>query len=191
MELIRPTKVWSQSEVLATPSPVPKQPGIYAWYFREVPPTVLVSNCVCYDCLTLLYLGIAPTAPPKDGTKASGQTLSDRIHNHYRGNASGSTLRLSLGCLLSQKLNIQLRRVGKTERMTFADGEASLTVWMRQNAFVTWVVDPQPWEHEVELIATYSPPHNLQHNRSNPFYMTLSSVRSTAKATARQMPVRE
>jgi hypothetical protein len=34
------------------------------------------------------------------------------IRYHYTGNASGSTLRLTLGCLLAERLGIQLRRVG-------------------------------------------------------------------------------
>jgi hypothetical protein len=52
---------------------------------------------------------------------------SSRNRYHYRGNAEGSTLRLTLGCLLSSSLGLRLRRVGSGKRLTFADGEARLS----------------------------------------------------------------
>ena len=48
--------------------------------------------------------------------------MRERIPYHYQGNAEGSTLRLTLGCLLSEELDIELRRVGSGKRMTFAEG---------------------------------------------------------------------
>ena len=48
--------------------------------------------------------------------------MRERIRYHYQGNAEGSTLRLTLGCLLSEELDIELRRVGSGKRMTFAEG---------------------------------------------------------------------
>jgi hypothetical protein len=36
--LLRPTHLFTRQEVLSKPSPVPPRPGVYAWYFREVPP---------------------------------------------------------------------------------------------------------------------------------------------------------
>ena len=50
----------------------------------------------------------------------------------YRGNAYGSTLRLTLGCLLADQLGIELRRVGSGTRLTFGDGEQALSEWMRR-----------------------------------------------------------
>ena len=38
--LLAPQRVWSRTEVLASPSPVPKSPGVYAWYFKYIPPLV-------------------------------------------------------------------------------------------------------------------------------------------------------
>lgn len=32
-QLTNPTRLFSQAAVLARPSPVPKIPGVYAWYF--------------------------------------------------------------------------------------------------------------------------------------------------------------
>jgi hypothetical protein len=44
----------------------------------------------------MLYVGISPKRPPVDALKRSKQILSRRVRYHYRGNAEGSTLRLTL-----------------------------------------------------------------------------------------------
>ena len=106
-----------------------------------------------------------------------------------RGNAAVSTLRLTLGCLLSETLEIQLRRVGSGKRFTFADGEAKLSDWMGQNAFVTWAVTDEPWVAEADLIRELSLPLNLDQNESHPFHAQLSAVRREAKARARMLPI--
>ena len=53
---------------------------------------------------------------------------------YYGGNAEGSTLRRTLGCLLAEQLGIELRRVGSGRRFTFLRGEQALSGWMAQNA---------------------------------------------------------
>src|SRR3954451_14241714 len=88
------------SRSLALPSPVPKSPGVYAWYFRDVPSAVPTSGCITRDGLTLLYVGISP------GKRPSTQTLFHRLRYHYQGNAEGSTLRLTLGLLLGLRLRV-------------------------------------------------------------------------------------
>jgi len=171
-------------EVACLQCPVPSAPGLYGWYFREVPAGVPVSGCIRHNDLTLLYIGIAPTAPARIG-RTSQRTLRNRIRDHYYGNASGSTLRLTLGCLLRQRLGIELRRTASGKRMTFGDGERALSEWMGQNAFVAWVAHPSPWEAESMLISELNPPLNLAHNRSHPFYPQLSALRREAKKRAR------
>ncbi|RNL98558.1 hypothetical protein EFE23_13740 [Micromonospora solifontis] len=87
----------------------------------------------------LLYVGISPKAPPSNGRPPSRQTIRSRIRYHYRGNAAGSTLRLTLGSLLAKDLGIDLRRVGSGKRLTFGrEGEKQLTEWMAEHAQVTW-----------------------------------------------------
>ncbi|MFD6277776.1 GIY-YIG nuclease family protein [Streptomyces sp. NPDC060209] len=76
----------------------------------------------------LLYVGIAPRYM---ANRTSTQNLRKRVRYHFRGNAAGSTLRLTLGCLLG----LELRRVGGGKRMTFGkEGEAALSQWMAENA---------------------------------------------------------
>jgi hypothetical protein len=91
--LTSPQRVFWRSEVLTTPCPVPKERGAYAWFFKEVPDGVPSDGCHQQNGLTLLYTGISPHEAFKPTTK---QNLRRRIHGHYRGNASGSTLRKTL-----------------------------------------------------------------------------------------------
>ena len=189
IELLAPTRLWSRDEVLARPCPVPREPGVYAWYFRQIPPSVPTDGCIRCGPYTLLYLGIAPKAPPTNGAASSRQRLSHRVRYHYRGNAEGSTLRLTLGCLLAADLGLEFRRVGTGKRLTFAAGEAALSAWMGANAFVSWLADPTPWKLEARLIRDLCLPPNLDQNDGHPFQTTLTEVRRRARARARELPV--
>ena len=181
--LLHPKRLWSRDEVLHNPSPVPKKPGIYAWFFKEIPPGVPTTGCITCQGLTLLYIGIAPQKPTKSGKK-SDKKIFDRLRFHYRGDPEGSTLRLSLGCLLSEKLKIRLQRREGGKSLTFRDGEQILSHWMEENAFVTWVVRDEPWLLEEELIQKVSLPLNLQGNDRHPFYIRLKTIRKACKDAA-------
>jgi hypothetical protein len=187
--LVQPERVWSRAEVLGRPSPVPAVAGIYAWYFKQLPAPLDTTNCVSWSHLTLLYVGISPKAPPASGVGASRQNLRRRLRQHYALNAYGSTLRLSLGCLLAELLGIELRRVGSGTRLTFADGEASLSQWMADNAFVCWVAHARPWELEDALVKTLDLPLNLQGNDRHSFHQQLTSARAAARDHATALPI--
>ena len=79
---------------------MPASPGVYAWYFDKIPDGLPVDGCKTVGDFTLLYVGISPKKPSQAG-KVSKQSLRTRIRYHYRGNAAGSTLRLTLGSLLA------------------------------------------------------------------------------------------
>jgi len=183
-----PHRLYARDESLVRDSPLPSESGVYAWYFKEIPPQVPLDNCVEHDGLHLLYIGISPSKPPRQG-KPSSQNLRKRVKQHYSRNAEGSTLRLTLGCLLSEKLGLELRRVGSGKRITFHEGEDKLSEWMRDNAFVTWIVHPEPWKLEEYAIKNLSLPLNLRDNEKHPFHRTLTSVRRQAKRIARAKPI--
>lgn len=187
--LLCPARLYSSAEVLSHPCPVPKEPGVYAWFFKQIPPGVRVDGCIVNGDLTLLYIGISPKAAPKNGAPANRQTLRSRLRYHTNGNAEGSTLWLSLGCLLGKRLGIQLRRVGSGKRMTFSEGEKRLDAWLDKNAFVAWRVQRQPWLLEEELIASLSLPLNLDGNDRHPFASVLAAIRREAKAAAKLLSV--
>lgn len=169
---------------------MPAVPGVYSWWFTSLPPRVEATSCVTALGATLLYVGISPKAPPKNGRPPSRQTMQSRVRYHYRGNAEGSTLRLTLGCLLAPELGFALRRVGSGKRFTFTiEGEAVLSDWMAENAHVAWQATPEPWVLEAEAIHGVALPLNLDQNKHHPFHPVLSQVRRDAKAAAVNLPV--
>src|SRR5450755_193701 len=182
---VSPAGVFSRQDVLARPSPVPAQDGVYGWWYRDLPPLVEAGGCHQHQALTLLYTGISPDRPPRNGRPASKQSLLERIKDHYTGNAEGSTLRKTLGCLLAGELGIQLRRVGSGKRMTFVEGEQALSAWMAENAYVSWVVRESPWDLEDRLIAALDLPLNLKGNSRNLFHPVLTEVRTSSIAQAK------
>lgn len=184
-----PDRITTRDEVMTRPTPVPALGGVYGWWFRSLPAPIDTSKCLTRDGLTLLYVGISPTAPPANGRLASSQNLRIRIQTHFAGNAEGSTLRRTLGCLLATDLGIQLRRVGSGTRFTFLGGEQRLSAWMARNALVSWIPCERPWEVEAQLIATLDLPLNLEGNRRHAFHPALSRIRSDAIAEAKSMPV--
>jgi len=111
-------RLYTRDQVLTRPCPVPVEPGVYAWYFDRPPGGTPLENVHSVNGWSLLYVGISPRAPRPDGTSASRQSLRSRLRYHYRGNAYGSTLRLTLGSLLAEELGIGLRRVGSGTRLT-------------------------------------------------------------------------
>ena len=121
--LLSPTKLWSRSEILHQPSLIPANPGLYAWYFKGIPSRVPTEGCLAWKGSTLLYVGISPSKPTRSDRKSSQQNLRKRIRYHLQGNAFGSTLRKSLGCLLSETLGIRLQQVGSSgKQIHFAEG---------------------------------------------------------------------
>lgn len=186
--LLEPVALHTRAEVLARPSVVPAAAGVYAWYFDEIPPNVPTDGCHTVGSSCLLYVGISPKEPSRTG-RISKQSLRTRVRYHYNGNAEGSTLRLTLGALLSDKLGIQLRRVGSGTRLTFSDGEAALSLWMEKHARVALVETPSPWLVESRLISGLVLPLNLDQNAHSPFRAELSQIRSAARTRARELPV--
>ncbi|MBY4111112.1 hypothetical protein HQO82_19310 [Rhodococcus fascians] len=182
-------QLYSRSQVLTKPCPVPATPGVYGWWFDQLPASDIdTTGCHKRDGLTLLYAGISPSKPPTNGKAPSRQNIRKRIRYHYKGNAYGSTLRLTLGSLLSEELGIQLRVVG-SGRLHFHEGEWAINDWMDKHAFVSWVAHPEPWVLEDDLIESYDLPLNLMGNTRNPYHARLSKARSTARVRALELPV--
>jgi hypothetical protein len=84
--------------------------------------------------------------------------------------------------LLARELGLELRRVGSGRQATFAGGEAILTRWMAENVLVSWVVRPEPWLFEEELVAALDLP--LQLHDGNAFYPELKRLRREADVKA-------
>lgn len=175
-------RLYSREEVLRRPNPVPRSQGLYVWFFRDLPGEAPVVNARKREGCALLYTGISPA------TQGSRNNLRNRIRSHYSSNASASTLRFTLGCLLSERLGLVLRRVGRTSRLHFADKESILSDWMAGNAFVCWIEWSNPWEVEPFVIRDLRPPLNIRDNSENQSGVTLSNLRSIASDKAKELP---
>jgi hypothetical protein len=186
---LNPARVFSRDEVLSRPSAVPAASGVYGWWFRGLPPLIDTAECGRHDGLALLYAGISPRRPPGSGQAPSRQDVRRRLRMHYAGNAEGSTLRTTLGCLLTGQLGIQLRRVGSGRRRTFADSEQLLSAWMSQNAFVSWVIRERPWELEHDILRAVDLPLNLDGNIGHRFHPELTQARARCAARANALPI--
>jgi hypothetical protein len=181
-QLIYVAKLYSWAELTANHLP-PSKSGVYAWFFASPPCSVPVDGCIHRERRTLLYVGISPES------RNSGQNLRQRIRYHFSGNAEGSTLRRTLGCLLEEELGTILRRVGSGRRMTFGPNESKLTKWMAVNAAVSWIETDCPWEIEDHLLTKLNLPLNIEANSHSPFYEALRRIRKQCCDRAKKLPV--
>ena len=182
--LLHPTVRLTRDDVLSQTTELPKDPGIYAWYFSEIPPGVPTRGVHRLGDGFLLYAGISPKKPRQEDGKASSGTLRSRLRSHYRGNASQSTLRLTLGSLLHNELDIQLQQ-SNSGRFTFGDGEGVLSEWMSEHASVCWAVHPEPWLVESAFILSVPLRLNLDQNKNSDFHTQLTQARAEQRALAR------
>jgi hypothetical protein len=89
MTFVESAPLLTRAEILARSDLIPQSRGAYAWFFRSPPPGVPTDGCYVRDGLTLLYVGISPK------NERSRQHLRKRVVYHLKGNAEGSTLRLT------------------------------------------------------------------------------------------------
>lgn len=182
-QLTAPDHLWSWAELQDHKSKPPAQAGVYAWYFKRKPPSVPGDRCHWVRRMPLLYIGISPAR------LTSRETIRSRLRYHFGGNASGSTLRTTLGALLQRELDLSFRRISVSTMKFLPDDEARLSDWMADNARVAWAVCDRPWEVEHELVRALSLPLNLANNTEHPFYLALSAVRKVMKDGAASNPI--
>ena len=114
--LVYKGRLFSRSDVNAKPCPVPQEPGLYAWFFNDIPDTVPTENCYGREGWKLLYIGIARSS------LTSKATLRNRIKGqHLNGNCYGSTLRRTLAVVLEKQLGVSLQKIGS--RTFLGDGK--------------------------------------------------------------------
>lgn len=160
-------KVFLKSAV----EPVPKEPGIYAFYFSEEITKMTYGCELEYGDYTLLYLGIAPTK------YSSSSNIRKRIRQHYTGNIQGSTLRKTLACLINEEKPLQFRDPQEKRPKLKDNSRKELNRWITEYSRITWYPVEKPWSYESRLILELKPPLNLECNGGHPFYETLQSLR--------------
>lgn len=166
----------SRSITGSRPFRVPHANGIYGFYFRNYPKVVIDTNTLEKSGFRLLYIGISPS---RTGTH---QKLRDGIKKHLFMNASVSTLRTSLGCVLADNLGLHMVKRGK--KYWFGNDEEILDRWLEKNMRFTWYLTPSPWLYESELLKVIQAPLNLEGNKHHNFYPVLSNLRYRLKQNA-------
>jgi len=180
--LCSPAKLYSPSEVLDS-IPERKMNGIYTWWFRKLPDFV-PDTATVVGGFNLMYLGIGPVRAK------SNQHLYGRLKNHLSPDSTKSTVRRTLGSLLSKPLRLSfvVSRIsaGNKPHFGLGDGEMRLSDWMAQNARISLLEYSSPWEIEALLIHRLDLPLNIEQNSHHPFYPTLKRLREEQFRLARQ-----
>lgn len=177
--LLYPDRLVSAHDVLADGKLIPDAGGVYGWWFNVALPGVPLDGTLAKDDYRLLYVGIAPQKPSATAP-ASKSTLRKRIvGNHLGAHIASSTLRRSLAWLLKPDMDFAIARNAAGKQVMPATDEATLTAWMRDHAALSFVVDPEPWLLEEELIA-HGPnlPINIR-GSTHPFSIELSKMRGS------------
>ena len=113
--LINGLELYPRREILSTTSLPPSVPGVYAWFFKDIPGTVPADDWVTKGPLTLLYVGISPD---KIGKPNSRQNLRRRITTHD----GWGILSLSTTWRRLCTLNVSIASAGETSvRWLFMD----------------------------------------------------------------------
>ena len=184
--LLRPTKLWTCTDLLARPCPVQPQPVSMPGpstdarrAFRSTRAFERICVALCRDLAKASECGRQSESP--NVTEQTPLSLSRKRRRFYPTALAR--------CLLSQSLGIELRRVGSGRRMTFGAGERALNDWLERSARVAWLACDEPWRIEEHMIRSVSLPLNLDQNRHHNFHSYLSEIRRAAKARARSLPV--
>lgn len=168
----------SRSSALKTkPFPVPYEDGIYGLYFQDYPEIIHDEGAIEYQGYKLLYMGISPSRP---GGK---QKLDGRLKKHLKNDASRSTFRTSIGCLLSDQLGIKLQTY--KNRISFGEGETKLNKWLDENLRFTWYGIKSPWLYEEALLKEIEVPLNLEGNQHHSFHPILTQIRKEYRERAK------
>lgn len=110
----------------------------------------------------------------------SSGTLRDRIACHFRDDSQASTFRMSMGCLLRERLDLSIHPHLTKTYFHFGQGEARLTRWLCQNTATAIWPCSQAVDLEKALIRNLPAPININDRREHPYSRYLMTLRSTA-----------
>ena len=160
---------------------IPKNPGVYAWYFDNHFDTYFDHNNqslinVVLDSVEgkkwfMLYIGIA-------GRK-KGRTLRDRIYGeHLNQNSKGSTLRHSLAALLWSDIGLNA-----SKQLNGMCEKTKLNNWIFCHAKVAWTETDEPEVIENLMLHKFGHllPLNIDNNKNNPHQEILKKLRKSWK----------
>ena len=165
------------SDLLSDPGQIPREPGLYGWFFAPTALALDAAGCFCQDGWPLLYLGLA-----QGRAESLGHLRGRIVSQHLRGNAGSSTLRRSVGSILRDALGLRLQLGTSRGSDNWGAGEAVLTGWLASHARVIWCEGASPWVSERQILAggALRLPLNIQHNAAERVRPLLQDLRRQA-----------
>lgn len=181
-DFIRMAPLHLVREVRAMKYMLPAERGLYAMFFDSPPGIAPTDGAFVRNGLHLLYIGTAGGDLSKNGN------LRSRVgNNHLAGNERQSTFAQTLASLLPELAGPVFERLEGAKRMrkwhTSKDGQSELRQWMDDHVSICWTTCSNPLELERILLATYSPPLNLE-DCTHPFGDKLSRLRKDRRDNA-------
>ncbi|MCA0386426.1 MAG: GIY-YIG nuclease family protein [Firmicutes bacterium] len=132
---------------------VPQTPGVVVVlsnYLQDLPVPLRTATFNYYKSSPILYIGTT-------------NNLRARLKDHLQLTAQNSTLRKSLGTLLSLDRTYVTRR---TYQFT-SEHESQLNAWIYDNLYFLYLPTEDFESEELDLLNTFNPPMNLR-IRDNP-----------------------
>jgi hypothetical protein len=150
-------------------------PGLYSWWGDNTA-RALIGEQLGSSIPPLIYAGQAGATRWPSGTRSKA-TLASRIRgNHINGNASSSTLRLTLSALLLHPLGLTVSKPGRL----MSEDRKTVSRWIRGHLHVAIV----PYDDrdrlkqvEEEILAILDPPLNLAGRPSTGSRVQLTGLR--------------
>lgn len=180
----KPKKIYSLRDLIK--SPPPSDSGVYGWYFNKLPPYVPKKGC------TVIKKGLRLRPPFSFRQKwyllyiGRAEDLKDRISDYhikgkYYAKGTMSSLRLSLGCLLSEKLGLTLSYPPES----FGKKEKRLNKWIEKHMRVAWIETNNIKIVESKAITDHTLPLNYRDNIHHPLAKPLHNLRKEFRNIAK------
>lgn len=125
---------------------VPEEPGVYLYLLPAetgLPRNLLAQSSpwkIAGTWSEVLYVG------------ATTWSLRERLKSHFGPRSESSSLRMSLGLLLEDQLDLQVHTIDKRRKFYF-EPEQSLTDWILNNTHIAYFLTASPMEDERKLIS--------------------------------------
>jgi hypothetical protein len=116
---------------------------------------------------------------------ASLDPLRRRVLAHLTGNTKGSTLRMTVGMILSTDLNLEPIGNRRHAYYDFGEGEYRLTEWLLTHTRVAFIESDDPFGLEWSILQQVPLPLNISHRKRHGFSKYLLAMRAYYAARPR------
>lgn len=168
-------KLYRLDELIA--SQQADQPGAYILVGSMAIPVLHAAGYYSKTSACHRFLGFDAVVYVGSAAKTS---VKKRVADHLFGDSRKSTMRQSLGLLLSANLKLVPQARSGNGGFHFGDGERVLTDWISANLKAAFVSSNRAIDLERQLQHDLSPALNIKEREWDPFARFLSSLRQAA-----------